>query len=271
MERLRFRSLASGSSGNCYFLGNATYGILIDAGVGVRTIRRFLKTMGLDFPHIWGVFVTHDHADHIKAVGVIGEKYHVPVYTTRKIHEGINRSYCVTQKLSTSQKFIETSERIDLGEFHITAFPVSHDASESVGYSVEYKGKTFTFATDLGYIDDLTAKYLVDSDYLVLEANYDERMLENGPYPLHLQNRIKSDTGHMSNNQTAVFLADNFSERWKYVFLCHLSKDNNFPDLACLTVKEHLRNSEMQDGSLLEIIPLERMSPSKMYLFDDDE
>ena len=100
MDRLRFRSLASGSSGNCYFLGNASYGILIDAGVGVRNTRKFLKTMGLDYYNIWGIFVTHDHADHIKAVGAIGEKFNVPVYTTREIHEGINRNYCVTQNCS---------------------------------------------------------------------------------------------------------------------------------------------------------------------------
>ncbi|MBP1663935.1 MAG: metallo-beta-lactamase superfamily hydrolase, partial [Bacteroidetes bacterium] len=95
MDRLRFRSLASGSSGNCYFLGTASYGILIDAGMGIRTIRHFLRTMGLDFSNIWGLFITHDHADHIRAAGVIGEKHKVPVYTTKLIHNGINKSYCV--------------------------------------------------------------------------------------------------------------------------------------------------------------------------------
>ncbi|MHB9056724.1 MAG: MBL fold metallo-hydrolase [Paludibacteraceae bacterium] len=268
MDRLRFRSLASGSSGNCYFLGNATYGILIDAGVGVRATRKFLKTMGLDFQNIWGILVTHDHADHIRSVGTLGEKFHVPVYSTRKVHEGINRSYCVTQKLSSSQRFIDTGEEVFIGEFKITAFPVSHDSSESVGYSVEYRGRIFTFATDLGFISNEVADYLENSDCLVLEANYDEFMLENGPYPLVLQERIKADTGHLCNMQTAAFLAERYSERWKYVYLCHLSKDNNLPELAYSTIVEYLKAQMVDFEGKTEIIPLNRIEPSRMYIFD---
>ena len=268
MDRLRFRSLASGSSGNCYFLGNASYGILIDAGVGVRAIRLFLRNMGLDFSNIWGLFITHDHADHIKAAGVIGEKYHVPVYTTRQIHDGINRSYCVTQKLSTSQRFININEVTEICDFRITAFPVSHDASENVGYHIEYRGKNFTFATDLGYVSPEATNYLIKSDYMVLEANYDDDMLENGPYPLYLQARIKSDTGHLSNLQTARFLAENYTERWKYIFLCHLSKENNLPELAYNTIADHLRNEEIDFEENLQLIALDRMNPSAMYLFE---
>lgn len=122
MDRLRFQSLASGSSGNCYFIGNASYGFLIDAGIGVRTIRKCLRNIGLDFRNIWGVFVTHDHADHIKAVGALGERYKVPVYATRMTHEGIKRSYCVTEKLYESKRFIEKFETIELGDFKVTAF-----------------------------------------------------------------------------------------------------------------------------------------------------
>ncbi|HNX89523.1 MAG TPA: MBL fold metallo-hydrolase [Paludibacteraceae bacterium] len=268
MDRLRFRSLASGSSGNCYFLGTASYGILIDAGIGIRTIRHFLRTMGLDFSNIWGLFITHDHADHIRAAGVIGEKHKVPVYTTKLIHNGINKSYCVTQKLSTSQKFIEINEIVDIGDFRIKAFPVSHDATENVGYNIEFKGKSFTFATDLGYVSLEAAEQLVNSDFMVLEANYDDFMLENGPYPLHLQRRIKADTGHLSNLQTARFLTENFTDRWKYVFLCHLSRENNLPELAYSTIVESLRNEEIDFEDKLQIVPLDRINPSPMYLFD---
>lgn len=268
MERLRFRSLASGSSGNCYFIGNASCGILIDAGVGVRTIRRFLKTMGLDFHNIWGVFVTHDHVDHIRAIGSIGEKYSVPVYTTRKVHEGINRSYCVTQKLSTSQRFLEVGAPIMIGDFIVNAFPVSHDATDSVGYSVEYRGKRLTVATDLGYVSDEVARNLIASDFMVLEANYDEQMLTNGSYPYMLKERIKAKTGHMCNKQTATFLADYYSEKWKYVFLCHLSKDNNHPDIAYTTIVEYMKSRQIDFEDKMKIIPLERMTPSDMFVFD---
>lgn len=268
MERFRFRSLASGSSGNCYFIGNASYGILIDAGVSARNIRRFLKSMGLDFENIWGLFVTHDHADHIKAVGTIGEKFHVPVYTTRKVHEGINRNYRVTQKLSSSQRFIESGETTSIGDFNITAFPVSHDSTDSVGYSVEYRSKKITFATDLGFVSDVVAEHLVRSDYIVIESNYDEEMLAKGPYPYELQLRIKADTGHLCNRQTAIFLADHYTSRWKYVFLCHLSKDNNRPEIAYSTISNHLDARSIPYEDNMQIVPLERMEPSHLYIFD---
>lgn len=260
--------MASGSSGNCYFIGNASYGILIDAGVGIRSIKRFLKTMGLDFPDIWGVFVTHDHSDHIQAVGILGEKYHIPVYATRKVHEGINRNYKVTQKLFNSQRFMEAGEAVNVGDFKITSFPVSHDASESVGYSVEYLGKTITFATDLGFIGYEAASYLIKSDSIILESNYDEKMLENGPYPIVLQSRIKSETGHLGNLQTAEFVAENYSEQWKYIFLCHLSRENNQPELAQTAIVDKMKEMMIDFDGKTEIIPLERLKPSEMYFID---
>lgn len=268
MNRLRFRSLASGSSGNCYFIGNATYGILIDAGVGVRSIKHFLKAMGLDFSDIWGVFVTHDHSDHIQSVGILGEKYHIPIYATRNVHEGINRNYRVTQKLSSSQRFIEVGQEVEIGELKVIAFGVSHDASESVGYSVEYCGKTVTFATDLGVIGEEAASYLIKSDSMIIEANYDEFMLENGPYPLMLQARIKSETGHLCNTQTADFIAENYSERWKYIFLCHLSKENNNPEMAQAAIADKMKDSMIDFEGKTEIIPLERLKPSEMYFIE---
>jgi phosphoribosyl 1,2-cyclic phosphodiesterase len=190
MDKLRFQSFGSGSSGNCYFIGNASNGLLIDAGLGVRSIRKCLRNLGLDFENIWGVFVTHDHADHIKGVGSIGEKHRVPIYSTRQVHEGIQRSYCVTEKLYSSRKFIEKDETIQVGDFKITAFPVSHDATDNVGYTIEYKEKRFTFATDLGYISDEVAAHLGSADFIVLEANYDVQMLQQGSYPLYLKNKV---------------------------------------------------------------------------------
>lgn len=267
MDRLRFRSLASGSSGNSYFVGNASMGILIDAGIGVRTIRKHLKDMGMDFTNIWGVFVTHDHADHIRAVGNIGEKYNVPIYSTKNIHEGINKNYGVTQKLSHSRRFFEIGEPICIGDFQISAFPVSHDATESVGYSIVYQEKRITFATDLGYIDSHTGAQLVDSDYLILEANYDEEMLQKGRYPDHLKKRIIAQTGHLGNEQTAQFIAQNYTNRWKKIFLCHLSKDNNTPQKAYQAISDRLDNHYTDMTSNLEIVPLPRTSPSRLFIF----
>lgn len=268
MNRLRFRSFGSGSSGNCYFLGNAYMGILIDAGIGVRTVKRHLHNMGMDFSNIWGVFITHDHADHIRAVGSIGEKHHVPIYTTSEIHKGINLNYTVTKKLSSCQKYIETDKTYRIGEFEITAFKVSHDATDCLGYRIGYRGQVFVFATDLGIIDEYVAENLVNADYLVLEANYDNDMLMNGPYPWKLKQRVMADTGHLCNEQTAQFLTNNFNERWKYVFLCHLSKENNLPEIARATINNKLREKKLNLDEKLEIITLERTNVSTLYVFD---
>jgi phosphoribosyl 1,2-cyclic phosphodiesterase len=267
MDKLRFQSFGSGSSGNCYFIGNASNGLLIDAGIGVRTIRKYLRNLGLDFENIWGVFVTHDHADHIKAVGLIGEKHRVPIYSTRKVHEGIQRSYCVTEKLYSSKKYIEKGETIQVGEFKITAFPVSHDATDNVGYTIEYKEKRFTFATDLGYISEEVAAHLELADFMVLEANYDEQMLHQGPYPIYLKKRIAAETGHLSNDQTGFYLAQNYNERMKHIFLCHLSGENNMPEIAYTTVQNHLDEKQIIVGKDLNLVTLDRLNPSEIYIF----
>jgi phosphoribosyl 1,2-cyclic phosphodiesterase len=267
MDKLRFQSFGSGSSGNCYFIGNASNGLLIDAGLGVRSIRKNLRNMGLDFENIWGVFVTHDHADHIKAVGPIGEKHRVPIYTTRKVHEGIQRSYCVTEKLYSSRKYIEKNETIEVGEFKVTAFPVSHDATDNVGYTVEYKEKIFTFATDLGFVSEEVAEYLSKSDYMVLEANYDEQMLIQGSYPAYLKNRIIAKTGHLSNDQAGLFLSEAYNERIKHIFLCHLSRENNLPELAYTTIQNYLETRQVKVGVDVQLITLDRLNISELYIF----
>lgn len=268
MDKLRFQSFASGSSGNCYFLGNTSNGILIDAGIGVRTIRKNLKAMGLDFKNIWGVFVTHDHADHIRGLGPLGEIHHVPVYTTKKIHEGINNSYCVTEKLNSSRRYIEKNDAVQMGDFTITSFQVSHDATDSVGYTVEYKGKRFTFATDLGYVCEDASRHLKLANYMVFEANYDETMLLNGHYPAILKERIMSNTGHLSNIQAGQFLAENFQEHLKFVFLCHLSKENNHPEIALNTVRRILEDKNIKVGEELQLIILERFTPTELFILN---
>ena len=210
--KVRFISLASGSSGNCYYLGTDTYGILIDAGIGIRTIKKTLRDINVAMESIRAVFVTHDHADHIKAVGHLGEKMNIPVYTTARIHTGINRSYCMTEKLHSSVRYLEKEQPMELEDFHIESFEVPHDGTDNVGYCIEIDGKVFSFLTDLGEITPTAAKYIRKANYLILEANYDDEMLKMGSYPQYLKERISSNTGHMSNLATAEFLAENFTE-----------------------------------------------------------
>jgi phosphoribosyl 1,2-cyclic phosphodiesterase len=261
-------SLASGSSGNCYYLGTDSYGILIDAGIGIRTIKKTLKEHGIPMESIHGVFVTHDHADHIKAVGHLGEKQNIPVYATARVHEGINRSYCVTEKLHASVRYLEKETPMMLGDFRIESFEVPHDGTDNVGYCIEVDDKVFSFLTDLGEITPTAGRYIAKANYLILEANYDEDMLRMGPYPAYLKQRIASHTGHLSNMATADFLAENITERLRYIWLCHLSKDNNHPELAYKTVECKLKSKGVRVGKDVQLLALKRNTPSELYVFE---
>lgn len=261
-------SLASGSSGNCYYIGTEKYGILIDAGIAVRTIKKELKDAGIGMETIRAVFITHDHADHIKGAGGLGEKLNIPVYATASIHEGISRSYCMTEKLHTSARCLEKRQPMRLEAFRIECFEVPHDGTDNVGYCIEIDGKVFSFLTDLGEITPTAAEYIKRAHYLILEANYDEEMLRMGTYPKHLKERISSGVGHMSNTATANFLAENMTERLQYIWLCHLSKDNNHPELAYKTVEWKLRERGIIAGRDVQLCALKRTIPSELYEFE---
>jgi phosphoribosyl 1,2-cyclic phosphodiesterase len=261
-------SLGSGSSGNCYYLGTDTYGILIDAGIGIRTIKKTLKETGIAMDSIKAVFVTHDHADHIKAVGNLGEKMGIPIYSTREIHVGINKSYCMTEKLKTSARFLEKECPMELGDFTVEAFEVPHDGTDNVGYCIAVDGKIFVFLTDLGEITPTAARYIRRANYLIIEANYDEEMLRMGTYPQYLKERIASRVGHLSNATTARFLADHFTDHLHSIWLCHLSKDNNHPALAYKTVEMELLQKDIVVGRDVQLVALKRSTPSELYTFE---
>ena len=266
--KLRFISLASGSSGNCYYLGTEKYGILIDAGIAARSIKKILKDFGIGLETIRAVFVTHDHADHIKAVGGLGEKLNIPIYTTASIHQGINRSYCMTEKLHSSVRYLEKGQPMQLADFLIESFEVPHDGTDNVGYFIEIGGKTFAFLTDLGEITPTAAGYIRKANYLIIEANYEEEMLQMGTSPPYLKERIKSRTGHMSNADTARFLAENFNDGLRYIWLCHLSKDNNHPELAYKTVELKLHEHGIIVGRDVHLYALKRTTPSELFEFE---
>jgi phosphoribosyl 1,2-cyclic phosphodiesterase len=267
--KITFISLASGSSGNCYYLGTESYGILVDAGIGIRTIKKSLKDYGLGLDKVRAVLVTHDHADHIKGVGHVGEKNGIPVYTTAQIHEGINRSYCMTEKLRTMARTLQKEEPLQIEDFTVTAFEVPHDGTDNVGYHIVVDGKRFTFLTDLGHITPTAAHYISLAQYLIIEANYDEEMLRMGPYPFPLKQRIQGPNGHMSNRDSAEFLAAHLPKELKYIWLCHLSKDNNHPDLALKTVEMALREKNIAVGRDVQVIALKRTTPTGAYVFGD--
>lgn len=266
--KLSFLSLASGSSGNCYYLGTPEYGVLIDAGIGIRTIKKVLKDRAIDFSRIIAVLVTHDHADHIKTVGCLGEKFSIPVYTTEAVHKGFEKSRYVEETLSHSRKIIEKEVPFSIRDFRITAFEVPHDSTDNVGYFIEWEGHFFTIATDVGHITDTVSKYMSLANHLVIEANYDEEMLQFGTYPAFLKERVASPTGHLSNREAAEFLATHYDPKLKDIWLCHLSRDNNHPELAYKTVDIRLFQEGVRVGKDVMLVALKRTTPSEIFEFE---
>lgn len=266
---LQFLSLASGSSGNCYYLGTPDFGLLIDAGIGIRTIRKVLKEYLIDFSKIVGVLITHDHADHIKTVGCLGEKYHLPIYATSEVHRGIDKSRYVEERLTLSRHIIEKETPFTIRDFKITAFEVPHDSTDNVGYCVKYGGQTFTIATDVGHITETIGKYITQTNHLVLETNYDEEMLRYGTYPPFLKERVAGPTGHLSNKEAAEYLATHYTPQLKNIWLCHLSRDNNHPELALKTIDIRLFQEGIRVGKDVIVIPLKRTTPTGIFTLDD--
>ena len=269
IKMLKFISFGSGSSGNCYYLYTDTDSILIDVGVGIRILKKHFHNYGLRFEDVHHVLITHDHADHVKSVGSLSTDYHLPVYTTRKVHQGIERNYCVRKKIEPNHaRVIEKNVTFTLGEFKITPFGVPHDSTDNVGYFVECGGVNFCLITDVGHITEEMHDFIGRANYLVLEANHSVEMLQQGHYPQYLKERIMSRTGHMSNSATAEFLAENITEHLRYIWLCHLSKDNNHPELAYKTVEWKLKSKGILVGKDVQLCALKRSTPSDLYEFD---
>lgn len=263
---LKFVSFGSGSSGNCYYLFTDNDGLMIDIGVGVRTLKKHLSSVGVSLKNIHNIIITHDHADHVKSVGSVSRDLKVPVYATAKVHEGIEKNYCVRCKVAPERKkLVEYNTTIVLGDFTVTPFHVPHDSKDCVGYEVEAEGVTFVIMTDVGHVTDEMKTLISKANYLVIEANHDLEMLENGSYPEYLKKRIKSGIGHLSNKECGEALAENATPNLKHVWLCHLSEENNHPELARKTVEQVLHSYGIVAGADFKLDVLKRTAPSDVY------
>ncbi len=266
---LNFLCFGSGSSGNCYYLYTETTGILIDAGLGVRTLKKYFADYGLSMSNISALLVTHDHADHVKSVGSLSSELCLPVYSTSAVHHGIDENYCVRKKIRPGyERYISHGETFSIGEMTITCFKVPHDSADNVGYRIQYEGISFCLITDAGRITDEMKPFIAEANYLVIEANYELEKLLQGPYPQYLKDRIKSGNGHLSNVECGKAIAENASPELKHVWLAHLSEENNHPELARKTVESVLREYGLIAGKDFLLDVLKRRRPSEVHALD---
>lgn len=266
---LRFISFGSGSSGNCYYLYTENNGILIDTGIGIRTLKKYFKDRNLKIDDVNNILITHDHADHIKSVGSMSYEYGLSVYATHKVHHGITRSYCVQRKIQDEHiKEIEKGESFQLGDFHIISFEVPHDSSDNVGYKIDVGGIIFCLMTDVGHVTEEMKNYISEANYLVIEANHDMEMLMNGPYPQYLKDRVSGPDGHLCNADCGKAIAENMTENLRHIWLCHLSEENNHPELARKTVESTLRSYGVLVGKDVQLDVLRRKVPSEIFILD---
>ncbi len=222
-------ALASGSSGNCFYIGNGKNGILVDVGISAKQICERIAQRGKSADNVKAIFVTHEHIDHVRGIDVFARKFNIPIFITKGTAE--NCFVCSNKNLI---KTIKNNDVIQIEGMKIEAFSKSHYAADPVSYNVYFKRK-ISIITDAGYGCKNIKKHISDSDFLIIEANHDEDMLEAGPYPYYLKNLIKSDIGHLSNKQAGMCVLENSSKKLKNIVLAHLSKINNTPQVALET------------------------------------
>ena len=268
---LQLCSIASGSSGNCYYVGSNSRGVLVDAGISIRRIRKTLEEIGPGISGIKGILVTHNHIDHIKSVSLLTKKYGIPVYCTEGTWKGIMRHRMTLDADPEMYRPIKAGIPFSIGGMQIEAFPVSHDAHEAVGYHFDGFGRKLSIATDLGVIGERAAHFLRQSDAMVIESNYDEEMLLNGHYPDQLKQRVHSSMGHMCNTHTSEFLAEFYHPGISHILLCHLSADNNTPDIALQTLHHTFksRGIEIHSSTIIQALP--RSNRSEIFILSGEQ
>lgn len=241
---MRMMTIASGSSGNCIYIGSDNTHILIDSGISRKRIAEGLAAAGLLIQDISAVFVTHEHSDHIKGLGVMLRKDSIPVYATKGTIEGIYGADMLGELPKDLFYEIAPDTDILVNDLSVRPFRVSHDAKEPVAYTVSHGEKKIGIATDLGVYDDYTVQNLQGCTAMLVEANHDVNLLQVGSYPYYLKQRILSARGHLSNESSGRLIDSVLSERVRHIFLGHLSKENNYDKLAFETVRLEIDMSE---------------------------
>ena len=258
---MKFCSLYSGSSGNSIFVGSEKAKILIDAGLPGKKIDEALKHIGQNPSEIDGIFITHEHIDHIKGVGVLSRKYDIPIYAPHDTWVAMEN---IIGKIKEHNiKVMDRRSTISIKDIDVKSFIIPHDAASPVGYTINLGDKRASIATDFGTFTKEIEDNIKDSEIILIESNYNPQMLDMGPYPYSLKQRIKESYGHLSNEDCGEAIVKILKNGLgKKIMLGHLSNTNNTPDLAELTVKDILEANNIKIGCDVHLSMANRHNPS---------
>ena len=257
-----FSVLASGSTGNATFVETEDHSFLVDAGFSGKQMEALFQQIGRDIKKLSGIFVTHEHSDHIKGVGILARKYNIPIYANEKTWKAMDKSI---GEIPTEQKFIFGMETVkSFGALDIESFGVSHDAAEPMFYIFHHEGKKLVLITDTGYVSERMKGTISNADAYLFESNHDVSMLRMGRYPWNIKRRILSDVGHVSNEDAALAMCDVIGDQTKRIYLAHLSLDNNMKDLARMAVTQTLESKGMAVGEQFSLYDTDPKTPTPL-------
>ena len=256
-----FCSLYSGSSGNCLLVETSNTKILIDAGESAKKITSALSLMSIEPSQIDAIVVTHEHSDHIKGLGTFSKKYNIPVYANYKTWEAMPEQRIKISECNIKNFTIE--ENFEIGDLKIHPFKIPHDAINPCGFNIMHNNRKISIATDIGHMTSNIIHKLEDSSFILLESNYDPEILKCSSYPYLLKKRIAGPNGHLPNSEAGKTISYLMNSGLKEVMLGHLSKENNFPELAYKTVVEELIENKM-DSDKIKINVANRYEPSNL-------
>ena len=234
---MRLCSIASGSSGNCTYVGSDCTHLLIDVGISGKRAESGLNSLGLTGKDVDGILITHEHADHVAGLGVLARKYEIPIYATKGTIAAIQQMRQVGDIAPDLFYEIREDEKFTIKDLAVNPMKISHDAAQPVAYRIQYGTRRVGICTDLGVFDEYTVDCLKGMDAVLIEANHDVNMLQVGPYPYYLKQRILGDRGHLSNENSGKLLCRILHDGLKEIVLGHLSKENNLPELAYEAVR----------------------------------
>ena len=250
----RIYPLFSSSDGNSTFIGSRRGGVLIDAGVSCKRLVTALEDNGIPVSAIQGIFVTHEHSDHIKGLKTLTSKYSMNVFAQPLNAEYLAAADCI----STHSRLYDITDTVRIGDFEVKAFATPHDTRQSCGYKIHTPdGKTVCVCTDLGEVTQTVHENLIGADMVLLEANYDKQMLINGPYPYPLKQRILSDHGHLDNCDSGSELKKLVVNGTTRLILGHLSRHNNTPQISERTVSSQMTGLTRNEDYILMTAPVE--------------